>query len=338
MASVRNTSEFCAVSVVVPVWNEVDGLPDLFSALADLEARLADHGFALHVVITDNHSTDGSWSAITAWLGRLGWAEAHQFTRNYGFQESILFGLSRALGDCAVVLQSDLQDPPELVLEFVRRWTDGAATVAGQAISRAEGTLVTAIRGLFYRLLDVASDAAVVRGVQDFYLLDRRVVDDILASKPPTSLLRTYVAEHFGFSSLVPYERRARLHGEASLGLADYYRLALDGLLLTGARALRLLTVLSFCLAGLALLCAIGLLAAYAAGWRPPVSGWMSLAVGFGLTLAVLGISSGIVLEYLRRLAALAQPGPRAVVWRTRVVPREVHAEPSTRERCSDIG
>lgn len=310
-----------SVSVVIPVWNEAESLPSLFDAVVNIEAELGRLGTRLHVVLTDNQSSDSSWDIIDAQLSRLQWAEAHQFSRNYGFQESILFGLSCARGDCAVVLQSDLQDPPELALAFIDLWRQGAATVAGQAMTRAEGRVMTTFRRAFYGLLNGASEGSVAAGVQDFYILDRRVIDDVVASKPPTQLLRTYVAEHFGFAVLVPYERRARAAGEASLTLADYYQLALDGLLLSGARAIRLVTVASFLLAGLAVIAAVGLLLAFLIGWRPVVAGWLSLSIGFSLMLALVGAAAGITVEYLRRLAILVAPGPRASVWRSLPAP-----------------
>ena len=306
-----------SVSVVIPVWNEAESLLSLFDAVVNLEAEMERLGTRLHVVLTDNQSSDASWDIIDTQLSRLQWAEAHQFSRNYGFQESILFGLSCARGDCAVVLQSDLQDPPELTLAFVDLWRQGAVTVAGQAMTRAEGHVMTTFRRAFYGLLNGASEGSVAAGVQDFYLLDRRVIDDVVASKPPTQLLRTYVAEHFGFAALVPYERRARAAGEASLTLADYYQLALDGLLLSGARAIRLVTVASLLVASLAMVAAVGLLLAFLIGWRPVVAGWLSLSVGFSLMLAVVGAAAGITVEYLRRLAILVAPGPRARVWRS---------------------
>jgi glycosyltransferase involved in cell wall biosynthesis len=317
------------VSLVIPVWNEAESLLTLFDAVVRLEGEMERNGIRLHVVLTDNQSSDRSWDIIAAELSRLRWAEAHQFSRNFGFQESILFGLSCARGDCAVVLQSDLQDPPELIHTFIRLWREGAAVVAGQATTRAEGHLMNTLRRAFYGLLNRASEGPMAVGVQDFYLLDRRIIDDVVASKPPTQLLRTYVAEHFGFSALVPYERRARAAGEASLTLADYYQLAMDGLLLSGSRAIRFVTVASFMLAGLAVGAALGLLLAFVFGWRPVVSGWLSLSIGFALMLALVGAAAGITVEYLRRLAMLVTPGPRARVWRSLPVSSEVAMDDS---------
>lgn len=305
------------VSIVVPVLNEREGLPRLLDCLTDLRGELASEGFEMQVVITDNASTDGSWEFLKEQAHRFARLEAYQFTRNYGFQESLLFGLSRASGDCAVLLQSDLQDPPELIPGFLALWREGNLAVAGRASSRSEGRVMQVIRRAFYSMVDSASDAPLSRGVTDFYLLDRRVIDDVVASKPPMQLLRIYVAEHFGFGAVVDYARRPRISGTPSLRLGDYYRIALDGLLLSGGRAIRRLTIFSFALAGLALVIAAVLVAAFVLGWRPAVAGWMSLSVGFSLLVSIVGASSGLTLEYLVRLSRLAQPGPRPVVWQS---------------------
>ncbi len=302
------------VSIVVPVWNEIESLPSLLTALASLEKELAELGCVMEVVITDNASTDGSWELLTA-SSLPQRTRAFQFTRNFGFQESILFALSKTTGDCAVVLQSDLQDPPELIPEFVKRWQEGALTVAGRATERVDGAVMGLMRKAFYALASGASEAPVSRGVQDFYLLDRRVLNDLVQSKPPIQLIRTYVAEYFGFAATIDYSRRERVHGTASLSLRDYYALAMDGLLLSGGRAIRYLTIASFMLASIASTAAIALAIAYIIGWRPTVVGWLSLFLAFLLLSAVTGTTMGIALEYLRRIARLTQPGPRAQCW-----------------------
>ena len=315
MARRSNAMTGRTVSVVVPVWNEVESLPAVFEALEHLSRDLRTAGLSLEVVITDNASTDGSWDYITGNVSHLEDAKAFQFTRNYGFQESILFALSKASGDCAAVLQSDLQDPPELIPQFVERWSTGALAVAGRASSRPDGWSMTIARKLFYALANGSSESTVERGVQDFYLLDRRVIDDIVRSKPPMQLLRTYVSEHFGFAETIDYARRPRASGQPALSMSDYYQLALDGLLMSGGKAIRHLTIASFVLAFAAIALVVTLVAAYATGWRPGAPGWLSLVVALLFLFSALGTTSGIALEYLRRIARLGQPGPKAQCW-----------------------
>jgi dolichol-phosphate mannosyltransferase len=306
-----------SIAVVVPVFNEAEGIPRLTEELTALEAELRSWNLAVEVILMDNASQDSSWhDLVNAVRVRPTW-RAFTFTRNFGFQESILFGLSQSRSDAAVILQSDLQDPPEMIPAMVSLWQDGSRAIAGRATERAEGRLSTGSRNLIYRLMDLSSDSKVERGVQDFYLLDRRVITDLVRNKPPAQLIRTYVAEHFGFDHVLPYERHARKTGTAQLSIGDYYSLAMDGLLTSGSRGIRRFTVGAFGIAALSVCAFLGIAVSWLAGWRPGAAGWLSLVLILLVALSLAGAAGGLILEYLIRLLRSVAPGPRADIWET---------------------
>lgn len=290
------------VTLVIPVHNEAPNLHRLFEELLKLQKILANQHVVMHSLFLDNASSDDSWSQIAGQISTLNSAEAIRFSRNYGFQDSITYGLSLVNTGCCVVLQSDLQDPPELVPNLIGHWLDGAQTVAGKATSRAENPVVNSIRRSFYFILDAITESRVNKGVQDFYLLDASVCQELVSAKPQRQLIRTYISENFKFERLVAYDRRKRLNGEASLNLSDYYDLAMDSFLLNGRRGIKFLTLASFAVSGLSLVLGMALAISYLLGWRPALAGWMSLMVMFTLIFSSILVSAGITFEFLYRI------------------------------------
>ena len=303
-------------SIIIPVRNEVNGLPALVHELRHLQNVFSEQGITTEFIVSDNGSDDGSFDAFCSMVGSLKHVRVFQLLRNYGYQESLLFAMSRCQGDVVCILQSDLQDPPELLPEFVSRWKAGHRTVAGRPVRRAESYLMTLVRRFFYGLMGMMSSGQNQSGIQDFYLLDRLVVLDILQSKPSEQLIRTYVGEQFGFDFVIDYERRPRQTDTPTLKLGDYYDLALDGFLTSSARGIRTLTLSSFGLATLSLSSALVLVVLYLLGWRPNLVGWLSLAVLLVTFLGLAGFAFGLTLEFLYRLLRRPTPLRNPVVQR----------------------
>jgi glycosyltransferase involved in cell wall biosynthesis len=290
------------LTLIIPVHNEDENIHELCVRVQELEQQLSSRNYSLHVLFLDNASSDDSWIQIESELPKFLQATAIRFTRNYGFQNSIAYGVSMVKDGCAVVLQSDLQDPPELVLKLVDLWRKGALTVGAQPVKRSENSMMNLVRRLFYLILSLLSGSGETTGIQDFYLLDAKVCMEIVAAKPQKQLLRTYISENFGFQCLVTYERSPRNAGTPSLNIVDYYDLALDGFLLSGSRGIRFLTIGSFIVAALSFCASIALVFAYIAGWRPPIGGWLSLMVIFTTFSSLMLAAMGLSLEFLQRL------------------------------------
>jgi len=297
------------LTLIIPVHNEELNICDLGSRVRQLERDLLKREFYLHTIFLDNASSDDSWSLIKLEMLQLRQATAIRFTRNYGFQDSITHGLSLVSEGCAVILQSDLQDPPELIITLAELWRDGAKTVGAQPVKRSGNYLMNFVRHLFYSILSLSAGAGVRKGVQDFYLLDAQVCKELVVAKPQRQLLRTYISENFGFQSLVPYERSPRNAGKPSLKIVDYYDIALDAFLLSGRRGIRFLTLGSFTVASLSLCAAFALIFCYTIGWRPPIVGWLSLTVLFTTFSSLILSTMGLSLEFLQRLLR-AKIGP----------------------------
>jgi dolichol-phosphate mannosyltransferase len=223
------------ISIVVPVFNEEENIDPLLERLGSIARHIRNEfGMTVEVIINDNHSTDRTFDMLRAY------AERHdpqafdlrlfRFARNIGFQKSILVGCCKARGDVVAQIDADLQDPPELILEFLRKWREGYKVVYGIRRHRDEGAVMQLLRRLFYRLIDRISPDDLPHDSGDFRLIDRSMVDVICKLRDHDPYLRGFVAT-LGLKQIgIPYDREARQRGASKFGFAELVKLAIDGI------------------------------------------------------------------------------------------------------------
>jgi dolichol-phosphate mannosyltransferase len=299
-----------ALSVVVPLFNEEENIAELYRRLvAALDALWLDYELVL--------VNDGSSDSTASLLNELRWRDARvvplHLSRNFGHQPAISAGLVHARGQAVIIMDGDLQDPPEIVGRFIERWREGHEVVYAVRTQRKENFVKRAGYFLFYRLLRAVSDLDIPLDSGDFCLMDRKVVD-VLNHLPERMRfvrgLRTFV----GFRQIgVSYPRAAREAGKPKYTFRALVRLALDGLFSFSSAPLNLVTYLGFISAGLAFLVLAWLLAN---AWRHNVSppGWASTIVVVLFMSAVQLISLGIVGAYVRRIFLEVKGRPTYIV------------------------
>jgi glycosyltransferase involved in cell wall biosynthesis len=294
------------LSVVIPVYNEEAALPGLFERIGSVLGGL--DGLSLEVVLVDDGSQDRSWSLIQEQHARDPRFRGLRLSRNFGHQLALTAGLDRAGGDAVVVMDADLQDPPEVVLELIARWREGHAVVYGQRRSRAgEGWFKLVTARAFYRLMQWLSPSPTPLDVGDFYLLDRQALDQLRSMRERHRYLRGMVF-WLGFSRVgVPYDRHARHAGRTKFNLGRMLRFAMDGALSSSSAPLTLASYVGLAAAGLGLL--LGLWAVWEKLTDPSaVIGWASTVVivlflgGVQLaTIGILGLYVGRVYDEAKR-------------------------------------
>jgi glycosyltransferase involved in cell wall biosynthesis len=294
------------LSVVIPVFDEEAVLPSLFERLSESLGRLDDLG--LEVLLVDDGSGDGSWGLIRDQHRRDPRFRGLRLSRNFGHQIALTAGLDHARGDAVVVMDADLQDPPEVVLEMLERWREGHAVVYGQRRSRAgEGWLKLATARTFYRIMRRISSDPTPVDVGDFYLLDRRALLELRRMRERHRYLRGMVF-WLGFAPVgVPYDRHGRAAGVTKFRLGRMLRFALDAALSSSSAPL---TIASYIGLGSALL---GLFLGLWAVWEKltdpsAVIGWASTVVivlflgGVQLaTIGLLGLYVGRIYDEAKR-------------------------------------
>jgi dolichol-phosphate mannosyltransferase len=287
------------LSVVVPVFNEVEGIARFHERCA---AALAVTGLAYEIVYVDDGSRDGSWEA----LERLAAADTHvrlvRLSRNFGHQLAISAGLADAAGDAVVAIDADLQDPPELIPTLVARWRDGADVVYAVRRRRAgESRFKRATATAFYRMLHWLADVDMPLDAGDFRLMSRRAVDALLSMPEHDRFVRGMVAWIGYETASVEFERDPRFAGETKYPLTRMGRLALDGFVGFSMRPLRLATWLGLLVSATAFVLAVYFVIIHSLG-RIPVQGWTSLAVLILLVGGVQLVTIGVIGEYLGRV------------------------------------
>ena len=290
------------ISIGVPVRNEETNLEEFIERLTPILEAIGDKGFSVEVIVNNNKSEDASLNMLRSWAEIDTRIKVYDLTESLTYQQSIQDLMVKAKGKSFVVLQSDLQDPPELILDFLSAWTGGAKVVIGVIESRKEKILNRLPRSVFYSLLRMSSDGNFYSGFQDFYLIDQDVYQTIRELPREGLFLRGHISSRFGNVVQIKYDRSPRVRGESNFRFADNYSLALDGLLLFGTRLIRFISVFSFCIFVLAV-CGINfLLFALFFGFQPGIRGWMSTVVAVLTVLSILGMGTGLILEYLIRI------------------------------------
>jgi glycosyltransferase involved in cell wall biosynthesis len=286
----------------LPVKNENANLAQLRFRLDSLLTILEPMDLRFEILVNDNMSTDGSVETLKAWSLSDERVKVKFLVTPLNFQETVLDLMKRSTGDAFVLLQTDLQDPPEVIREFVELWLSGSTVVAGVIEKREESFIQNLTRRTYYKVLKSVSDDNIIGGFQDFYLIDNQVVTQLIRLPSEGLFLRGHISSRFGRPAEVKYQRHIRAKGESKFNFTQKYMLGISGLLLFGTRFVRGLSIFSF-LVFLTSLSAIFLtLILYTAGYRAPIQGWVSLGLMLLLIIAFLGMTIGIILEYLIRI------------------------------------
>jgi glycosyltransferase involved in cell wall biosynthesis len=301
------------ISIIVPVFNEEANIGPFYETVThELEAH--SHLYEFEFVFTDNHSTDATFALLRELSTRDIRVSAYRFSRNFGYQRSIMTGYSRARGTAAIQLDVDLQDPPELIGRFLTEWQQGADVVYGVRMKRKESWLVTLQRVLFYRLIDRLSEEKIPVDAGDFRLVSRRIIDILKSFEDAHPYLRGTIAT-MGFKQVgVPYSRNARVRGESKFPFSKLVALAMDGILNHSIVPLRLSTFFGLTVSVVTLLSIIGYTAAklfFRSEWP---AGFATLAA---LSLASISINAmllGIIGEYLGRMYQQLKKQPLTII------------------------
>jgi glycosyltransferase involved in cell wall biosynthesis len=259
-----------SLDVVIPIWNEEAVLASLFERLDGVFAppQLARAGITqVRYIVVDDGSTDGSARVVADAIASGLRAVLVRLSRNFGHQNALTAGLDFSRAEVVVVMDADLQDPPEIIPAMIERWRAGFDVVYGQRAKRVGNPLKRLGYWAFYRLVALMADIRIPLDSGDFCLLDRRVVRAISALPERLRFprgLRAWV----GFRQCgIPYDRPARRAGKTKYTLSRLYRLATDGVVSSSVRPLQLAQV--FSVSYLALIAGLGGVIAFRHLWWP---------------------------------------------------------------------
>src|SRR5215472_4301708 len=287
------------LSIVVPMHDEAQVLDAFFERI---EAATRALGVEVEIICVDDGSRDATLAGLLARAAADPQVKVVALARNFGKEAALTAGIDLATGDMVAPIDADLQDPPELIAEFIRRWEEGYDVVYGERADRSSDTAVK--RGsaqLFYRVFNRVSHLPIPESAGDFRLMDRQVVD-ALKLLPERNRFMKGLFAWVGFRQIgVPYARPARAAGASSMGYLRLLHFAIDGITSFSTAPLRVWTVLGLAAAAGAIgYAAFLVIRTLIVGRDAP--GYASLMVVVLLGFAVQMIAFGVLGEYVGRL------------------------------------
>jgi len=286
------------LSVVVPVFNEQENIPQLHRRLTDaLRGKVESY----ELVLVDDGSRDATPGMLDDIQAGDPCVVVLHFSRNFGHQAAVSAGIEHARGRAVAIIDGDLQDPPEVILDFVEAWRKGADVAYAIRTDRKEGAAKRAGYFVFYRILRAISDIEIPLDSGDFCLMDRRVVDALCALPERMRFIRG-LRSFVGFEQRgVAYERAARAAGEPKYTFRKLVGLAVDGLVSFSGYPLKLAMYLGFLAAFVAILLAVWVFVDAMHQSGTP-RGWASTIVVVLFMGATQLTCMGILGEYVRRI------------------------------------
>ena len=301
------------ISIVSPCYNEEDNVRNCYEvvrALFDqhLSAYEREH------IFTDNASTDSTVSVLREIAAQDPAVKVIVNSRNFGLFRSTFNALRYATGDATLVmLPVDLQDPPELLPEFVRLWKEGHEVVAGVRTGRRESIFMRGARRTFYRIVNRLSGFEIPEDVGEFQLIDRKVLDAVLKFDDHYPYIRGIIAACGFRRILVLYEWKRRSWGSSKIGILELVDQALNGIFSFTNAPMRVCTFLGAVLAALCFLYAVITVVVYLATPNIAPRGTISLVVGLFFLVGIQLIFIGLLGEYVTAIYAQVRRGPTVI-------------------------
>jgi len=299
------------ISLVVPVYNEADGIAQFQQRAAAALAALP--GCVCEIIYVDDGSRDGSYAIMRRFVDEDSRVKVIKLSRNFGHQIAITAGLDFATGDAIVFIDADLQDPPERISDLVAKWREGFDVVyARRAVRKGETPFKLMTAAAFYRVLGAFSKIDIPPDVGDFRLISARVAEHLRAMREKDRFIRGLVS-WVGFrQTFILYERDKRFAGTTKYPLTKMIKFAWDGLTSFSSAPLRLATWMGYAASAMAFLYLITVLIAALSGATVP--GWATTIIAVLFLGGVQLICLGILGEYLGRVFNEVIPRPVYIV------------------------
>jgi len=296
----RPSSTATKLSIVAPCYNEEKVLPEF---VARVTAICRSTGFKYEIILVN----DGSRDLTHAVALRLAQADDHlrvaNFFRNFGHQAAVTAGLDLADGDVVVLIDSDLQDPPEVITEMIEKWWDGADVVYGQRRTRSgESHFKLFTAKLFYRLLSWTTDRSIPKDTGDFRLMDRQVVSVLRLMRERHRFIRGMVSWVGGRQEAVLYDRQPRFAGTTSYPFAKMFSFAIDAITSFSVLPLRLLSYSALAVLAITALMSIFVFIVRLVNPTYFIPGYTSLMLTIMFFGGINLLAFGIIGEYIGRM------------------------------------
>ena len=300
------------ISLVIPVYNEEENILNTYNYILNiLQLKCSEYDYEF--IFTNNKSIDRSLEILENLSQKDKKVKVISFSKNFGYQKSILAGYYHSTGDAVIQVDCDLQDPPELIPELIEKWEAGYDVVYGVRSSRDESFLLNASRKLFYRIINWLSYDELPIDAGDFRLCSRRVIEALKDHRLNEPYIRGMVSE-VGFNQTgVPYKRRKRLAGSSKFKLKELIIFAINGIFNYSNIPLRISFIIAIATSLITVIAIIG----YTVGWylgKGWPSGFATIILMILISLFINTLILGIFGEYLRRIFEQTKNRPMVII------------------------
>ena len=213
------------ISILIPVYNEEDNVGLAYKSIVSI---FSAQSYDFEIIFTDNHSTDKTFAYIQSIANKDNRVKVVRFNRNYGFQRSLFSAYYYSSGDACIQLDCDLQDPPVLILQFLKLWEMGHDVVVGIRAHRKESRLLSSTRRLFYLIQSKLSEDNMTLNAGDFRLVDRLIVDSLLKINDPNPYIRGIISSLAVNETGIAYERNKRVRGKSKFPPLKLFTFAIE--------------------------------------------------------------------------------------------------------------
>ena len=306
------------ISIVIPIYNEEENLQNLYTRLTNAAPSWKED---YEIVLIDDGSRDKSLTMMRVMAEKDSHVRVIKLSRNFGHQPAISAGIQEAKGDAIIIMDGDLQDPPEELYRFLDKWREGYEVVYAVRTKRKEGFFKKIAYSSFYRILAAISDIEIPLDSGDFCVMDRKVVNVLVHDMPEQIRFIRGMRAYAGFRQIgVTYERAERAAGEVKYTFKKLVKLALDGLFGFSSFPLRVSTYLGITIAFPSLFIGLFFLLHRLFGFKvfghtpEETPGLASLAVGMFFLGGVMLIMLGIIGEYISRIYVEVKKRPFFVI------------------------
>jgi glycosyltransferase involved in cell wall biosynthesis len=299
------------ISIVTPCYNEEENIQDLYSQVKEVIGSCGQYQYE-HIFI-DNCSTDRTVPILRAIAEKDKNVKVIVNARNYGHIKSPYYAMMQATGDAVILIVSDLQDPPTLIVDFIKKWEEGYKIVIGVKSKSEESTLMYSIRKLYYRTLNRLSEAELVENFTGFGLYDRQIMDILKRIEDPYPYFRGLVAE-IGFErATIEFVQPIRKKGKTKNNFYNLFDMALLGMTSHSKVPLRLATLTGFVSAFISLVVGLAYFVYKLLNWNSFSVGIAPVVIGLFFFASVQLFFMGIIGEYIGSIYTQVRKRPLVI-------------------------
>jgi len=299
------------ISIVTPCFNEEENVRELAERIRAVFKQLPGYDYE-HILI-DNASTDRTPELLRELAGEDGRIKVILNTRNFGHIRSPYHAMLQSQGHAVIGMASDLQDPPEMIPEFIRRWEEGFKVVMGVKTKSHESAAMFAVRKLYYGLSGQLSDIKLVTNFTGFGLYDKAVVEQLRRIDDPYPYFRGLIADLGYDAAVIPFTQPRRKRGITKNNFFTLYDMAMLGITNHSKVPLRLAAMVGFALSAISLLLAIGYTLAKLFYWSEFAMGTAPILIGFFFFMSVQLFFIGMMGEYVGAIHTQVQKRPHVI-------------------------